>query len=227
MTDDRGTRSTLDGSVVAVIGGSGGLGAPICAALEGRGAIVLSFSRTTDPAVDLRDATAGDAVVATAIERHGRLDGVINAAGIVAFGDLVDTDDVVIEELFLVDVLGPLWLAKRVVPALADAAAAGTGGWLCNVSAVVAETPMPGMAAYSAAKAALAGAAVALRREFRRRKVRVIDVRPPHTETGLATRPLAGAAPKLPTGLDPAAVAERIVHAIESGEDDVPASAFA
>ena len=36
------------------------------------------------------------------------------AAGIVAFGDLLDTDDVVIEELFLTNAMGPMWLAKRV-----------------------------------------------------------------------------------------------------------------
>jgi NAD(P)-dependent dehydrogenase (short-subunit alcohol dehydrogenase family) len=55
---------------------------------------------------------------------HGRLDGVIVAAGIVAFGDLVDTDDVVIEELFLTNALGPMWLAKHV------ARAAGVAGIL-------------------------------------------------------------------------------------------------
>ena len=57
-------------------------------------------------------------------------------------------------------------------------------------------------------------------------QVDVIDARPPHTETGLATRPLAGSAPKMPTGLEPAAVAERIVAAIEAGETDLPSSAF-
>jgi NAD(P)-dependent dehydrogenase (short-subunit alcohol dehydrogenase family) len=63
---------------------------------------------------------------------------------------LTDTDDVVLEELFLTNVLGPLWLIKRVVPALAM-----TRGFFVNISAVVAETPMPGMVAYPASKAAL------------------------------------------------------------------------
>jgi short-subunit dehydrogenase len=211
----------LDGAVVAVVGATGGLGHPICEALERRGATVVRASRSGDVPIDLRDADAGDRLVTTVLDRHGRLDGVINAAGIVAFGDLVDTDDVVIEELFLTNVLGPLWLAKRTAPALS-----ASKGFLVNVSAVVAESPMPGMAAYSASKAALAGAAVALRRELRRQGVHVIDVRPPHTETGLATRPLAGTAPRLPTGLDPSTVAERIVVAIESDEDEVPSTAF-
>ncbi len=46
----------------------------------------------------------------------------------------------------------------------------------------------------------------------------MIDARPPHTETGLATRPLAGVAPKMADGLAPRVVAERIVVAVERGE---------
>lgn len=212
----------LDGSVIAVLGGgTGGLGAPIATALEARGATVVAVSRSSDPAVDIRDVAAGDQLLALATEQHGRLDGVVNATGIVAFGNLVDTDDVVIEELFLTNVLGPLWLTKRVAPALGEAK-----GFIVNISGVVAETPVPGMAAYSASKAALAASATALRRELRRIGVQVIDARPPHTETGLADRPLAGTAPKMPSGLDPAAVAERIVAAIEAGTDDLASSDF-
>lgn len=54
----------------------------------------------------------------------------------------------------------------------------------------------------------------------------MIDVRPPHTETGLADRAIAGTAPRLPTGLDPDAVAARIVQAIVDGETDLPSEAF-
>jgi short-subunit dehydrogenase len=211
----------LGQSVIAVLGGNGGLGTQISTVLEQRGATVVSVSRTSDPPIDIRDVDAGDRLVALATERHGRLDGVINATGIVAFGNLVDTDDVVIEELFLTNVLGPLWLVKRVVPALSD-----TKGFVVNFSGVVAEAPTAGMTAYSASKAALAASGVALHRELRRTGVQVIDVRPPHTETGLATRPLAGTAPKMPTGLDPRAVAERIVAAIEAGDHDVSSAEF-
>jgi short-subunit dehydrogenase len=215
----------LDGAVVAVVGATGGLGRAITTALAGRGAMVVRCSRSsgpdTDVVVDLRDSTAGTVLVEQARTLHGRLDGVIVAAGIVAFGDLVDTDDVVIEELFLTNAMGPMWLAKHVVPALTE-----SKGFFVNLSGVVAETPMPGMAAYSASKAAAAAATEAIRREFRRLGVTVIDVRPPHTETGLATRPLAGTAPAMPTGLEPAAVAERVVAAIERDEKVVASSDF-
>ncbi len=225
--------TTLDGAVVAVVGASGGLGAPIARRLAERGARLLLAGRRTDRldvlaidgastvALDLRDVTAGDSLVAAAQDAFGRLDGVVNAAGVVAFGALTDTDDVVLEELFLTNVLGPLWLIKRVVPALAL-----TRGFFVNISAVVAETPMPGMVAYTASKAALTGADRALFRELRRRHVRVCDARPPHTETGLAERPLAGVSPALPTGLSPERVAARIVAAIEADETEVAADQF-
>ena len=60
---------------------------------------------------------------------------------------------------------------------------------------------------------------------MRPRGISVIDARPPHTETGLAGRPLHGEPPKMRPGLDPGVVAERLVHAIEHDERDVPASA--
>ena len=223
----------LDGAVVAVVGASGGLGAPIAHRLAERGARLVLAGRRTDRldalaidgastvALDLRDVNAGDSLVAAAQDAFGRLDGVVNAAGVVAFGPLTDTDDVVLEELFLTNVLGPLWLIKRVVPVLAM-----TRGFFVNISAVVAEAPMPGMVAYSASKAALTGADRALFRELRRRHVRVCDARPPHTETGLAERPLAGVSPSLPEGLSPERVAARIVAAIEADETEVAADQF-
>jgi cyclic-di-GMP-binding biofilm dispersal mediator protein len=82
------------------------------------------------------------------------------------------------------------------------------------------------MAAYSASKAAAWAAMQAAARELRRRGIDVIDARPPHTETGLAGRAIAGTAPRMPEGLAPAAVAERIVAAIAAGERDLPAEAF-
>ena len=215
----------LNGAVVAVVGATGGLGQPIVAALAERGATVVRCSRSGGPdsdlTIDLRDSRAGDLLVAHVTAAHGRLDGVIVAAGIVAFGDLVETDDVVVEELFLTNALGPMWLAKRVAPLLGE-----SQGFFVNLSGVVAETPMPGMAAYSASKAAAAAATEAIRREFRRGKVAVIDVRPPHTETGLASRPLAGEAPRMPQGLEPSVVAERVVTAIERGDTTVASTDF-
>ncbi len=218
---------------MAVVGASGGLGSAVCAELTARGATVVAcgphperiaaagVAAAAVVELDLRDPSAGDALVAAVADLGGRLDGLVNAAGVVAFGDLVDTDDAVIEELFLTDVVGPLWLLKRVVPLLSE-----SKGFVVQLSAVVAEQPMAGMAAYSSAKAALTAADTALTRELRRKGITVCDVRPPHTETGLADRPIAGEAPRLKEGLSPSTVATAVVDAIAAGATEVPAVTF-
>lgn len=221
----------LAGARIAVIGATGALGTLLAAELAARGARLLVTGRDADRleavqaevrvVADVGDATAGDAVAAAAREHLGGLDGLVNAAGVVAFGALVDTPDEVVEELFLTNVVGPLFLLRRVLPLLEE-----SHGFVVQLSAVVAEQPLPRMAAYSASKAALSAAATALRTELRRSRVEVYDVRPPHTETGLASRPLAGEAPRLPAGKDPAAVARRVVEAIAAGEHDLGPEAF-
>ena len=60
----------------------------------------------------------------------------------------------------------------------------------------------------------------------RRKKIRVVDARPPHTETGLADHPIAGSAPRMPTGLTPESVARTICDAIDGDATDLPAGAF-
>ncbi|MGA0067069.1 MAG: SDR family NAD(P)-dependent oxidoreductase, partial [Candidatus Nanopelagicales bacterium] len=129
-------------------------------------------------------------------------------------------------ELFTLNTLAPIRLLRAALPVLRDSAAAGHDPFVAHISAIVAEQPQPGMAAYSASKAALAAYDTAAMRELRREGIRLIDIRPPHTETGLATRPLAGAAPQLPEGLPPDAVADRIVSAIREGDKELPAAAF-
>lgn len=222
----------LDGASVIVMGASGGIGRRIATQLSERGASLTLAARelaklkaigidATLVAADLRDAEAGKAVVSAALAAYGRLDGLVNAAGVVAFGSLADTDDEVIEDLFLTNVLGPLWLMRAALPALTE-----SRGFVANISGVVAEQPLAGMAAYAASKAALTAADRALARELRAAGITVTDARPPHTETGLADRPLTGVAPKLREGLQPDAVARRIIAAIIAGEREIPGEAF-
>ena len=122
------TRS-LQGAVVAVMGASGGLGSNIVRLLADRSAVLVLAGPHADrlraladevaPATsviapcDVREAHCGDVIVG-AVSEFGRLDGLINAAGVVAFGSLLETADDLIEELFLTNTLGPLWLMKRV-----------------------------------------------------------------------------------------------------------------
>lgn len=79
---------------------------------------------------------------------------------------------------------------------------------------------------YSAVKAALSTATQALARELRRQRIHMVDARPPHTETGLADRPIDRAAQPLPTGLDPDPVAVRVIDALAAGRRELPATDF-
>jgi cyclic-di-GMP-binding biofilm dispersal mediator protein len=225
-------RRSLVGAHVAVLGASGVLGRRISATLQERGATVTGVGRdpgrlgevagqASSVVGDLTDATLGDRLVEVVQQHPGRLDGVVNAAGVVAFGSLVDTPDEVIEDLFLTNVVGPLWFLRRVLPLLVE-----SRGFVAQISGVVAERPTAGMAAYSASKAALAAADVALGQELRRLGVDVVNLRVPHTETGLAGRAVFGRPPRLPEGLDPDVVAARVVDAVEAGTGTVTAADF-
>ena len=145
---------------------------------------------------------------------------VVNAVGVVAFGPVGDLSVDTMEELFLTNTFVPIMLAKAALAQM------NQGATLVNISGAIAETNLPGMAAYGASKAAVRSFDEALAREARRQKITVLDARPPHTETGLADRPVEGTAPKMATGLDPAYVARVIVDAIETGAGDLPSQAF-
>ena len=230
--------TTLPGSVVLVVGATGGLGREIARQLSAAGATLVLAGRDaarldalgipgTVVTGDLTDATAVDALVARAVLANGGLDGVVNAAGVVAFGPALRLEDAALAELFAVNTLAPIRLLRAAGDSLAASAAAGRQPFFVTLSGIVSETPTAGLAAYSASKAALAAFGQAVGRELRRSGIRVIDARPGHTETGLAARAISGTAPGFPAGLRPEAVAARIVAAIAAGERDLGSSAFA
>ncbi|OZD09778.1 short-chain dehydrogenase [Rhodococcus sp. 06-221-2] len=216
----------LDGARILVFGASGGLGGPIVEQLAQAGARLTISGRSLESAehhtvnADLTLPDSARSVVAEAVEHHGGLDGIVIAAGVVAFGSVAEVDDDTVDELLLLNYLAPLRIMREALTTLDQ------GGFVLNISAVVADKPMPNMGAYSASKAAASALVNSVRTEARKSKIRIVDVRPPHTETGLATRPIAGQAPKLPQGLTPEAVAARIVAAITDDETDVGADQF-
>lgn len=214
-----------------VAGASGGLGSAIATELYGRGWSLTLVGRSGEGlervaaeghrlVADLRSLDAVRLVVHEAHTLHGRLDAVVNATGVVAFGPISELTIDTIEELFLTNTFVPMMLATAALPLME------AGSVIVNISGVVAEQNLPGMAAYGASKAAVRSFDEALAREARRRGIRVIDARPPHTETGLAARAIAGTPPRMPRGLDPSTVARVIVDAIEADVTDLPSTAF-
>ena len=222
---------SMEGRSVLVVGATGGLGSAIAADLAGRGALLTLVSRRQDRldslavpgrrlALDLRDPEACQFAVDAAIDHCGGLDVVVNAVGVVVFGPILELSTDAMEELFLTNTFIPILLARAALAVMNE------GGVIVNMPGVIAEQNLPGMAAYGASKAAVRSFDEALSREARRRKIRVIDARPPHTETGLADHPVEGQAPKMPTGLDPSMVAATICAAIAGDTTDLPSTAF-
>jgi cyclic-di-GMP-binding biofilm dispersal mediator protein len=223
----------LQGARVLVLGGSGVLGSSIAADLTGRGSSVVLAGRDRDRlrkkaselgdlptvAFDMKVPADGRRVVEASVDALGGLDGIVNAAGVVAFGPLAELTDQTLEELVIVDFMGPLRIIRIALPYLEN-------GFVVNLTGVVAESPVAGMVAYSATKAGLSAATRGLGRELRRSNIHFLDARPPHTETGLAGRPIAGTAPRMPDGLDPVTVARVIVDGLAKGEKELATSAF-
>ena len=222
----------LRGASVLICGASGGMGGALALEMHTRGANLTLAGRDVARLAaipvpgarvvrDLRAATACEDAVRCAITHAGRLDVLVNAVGAVAFGPSSELSAEVAETLLQVNALIPMLLARAALDVISP------GGAIVNISGVIAERNYPGMAAYGASKAAVRAFDQALAREARRQRVRVLDARPPHTETGLAGRALAGAAPPLGAGLAPPAVAAAICDALEAGVRDLPSEAFA
>jgi short-subunit dehydrogenase len=227
----------LAGKRIVVIGATGGLGSLISQQLHDAGAQLVLVGRSAEklqalaiPAemftIDLLTPGSASAVITT-IAAAGPIDGLVIAHGAVAFGRTEELDDETLSALVAINQTTPMQLIRAAIAPMRDAKAAGSEPFIVTITGIVSEAPTAGLAAYSAAKAGLAAFVSVLRRELRRDGIRVLDARPPHTETELSLHPLAGQAPAFGPGLAPQAVAERIVRGIVDGEADLPSTAFA
>ena len=222
------TAVDLSGARVLVAGATGVLGAAIARALHGEGARVALAGRdegrlaalagdldgAPTAAFDALDLDRCAAVVGEAADALGGLDMLVVAVGVAAFG-AEGEDDAVTEELLTVNTMAPMALVRAALPRI------GKGGGVAVLTAILADYPTSGMAAYSASKAGLSAWLTALRPEQRRRGVAVFDVRPPHIETGLADRAIAGQAPPMKEGATVDEAVGLIVEGIRKGKREL------
>lgn len=206
----------LSGKLILVTGASGGLGREIASQIEARGGYAL---RTSGGECDISVAEDRSVITQLVVD-HGGIDGVVFASGVVGFGAHGGIPQGSVQRLIDVNTVGPLELTNDLLPHLRD------GGSIVFITGAVVDFTTAGMAAYTAAKAGLSAACPVLRRELRGRKINVIDARPPHTETGLATRAVYGEAPKMKQGLEPDVVAKRIVDAMVNDENELAPVVF-
>ena len=180
----------IDGRVVLVAGGAGGLGAPLAKAFAGRGAKLLiadidermaietaksvgGNARAT--ALDVTDTASCEAAVKLAVSTWGRLDGLMNASGVYHVGRVLDElDDEAWERTMDINVTGAFRLARAAGRVMVEQRA-GSIVTLASVSSVVAN---PRYAAYASSKAAVANLTRVLAVEWSGFGVRVNAIGP-------------------------------------------------
>ncbi|MFG2820866.1 SDR family NAD(P)-dependent oxidoreductase [Kitasatospora sp. NPDC048365] len=215
----------MDGLRLLVAGATGELGGAVAAVAADRGARVVPAGRDPDRLAAVARRTGapdtlrfdaydldGCASLATrAADLLGGLDAVLTAFGVVAFGRADEMSPEVEEHLMAVNGLAPVAVLRGALRVV------GPGGAIGAVTGIVVERPLATTAAYRASKAALAGWLDTVRLEVRPGRIGVLDVRPPHLDTGFAGRAVAGSAPHLPAGADPRPWAEAVVDGLADG----------
>ncbi|MEU1843302.1 SDR family oxidoreductase [Micromonospora sediminicola] len=180
-----------------ITGASRGLGRAFVDAALDRGDRVVAAARTITPdAVDARhgdrllalpldvtDRAAVFAAVATAVERFGRLDVVVNNAGTLSMGMIEEYTEAEARAQFEVNVFGALWVSQAVLPHLR----AQRSGHIVQVSSIAALAGFPSTGMYSASKFALEGMSEALAMEAAAFDVKVSIVQPGGYWTDLYT----------------------------------------
>jgi hypothetical protein len=184
----------LAGRSMLVTGGTKGIGFALAESFLAAGADVVVCARNEPDhlpvaggraasfvAADLRDPDQAGAVVAAAVERHGRLDIVVNNAGGAPSADAATVSPRFVEKVVALNLLAPFYVAQA---ANAVMQPQDTGGSIINIGSVAACDAQPGAAAYAAAKAGLLQLTKALALEWAPRvRVNHVTVGPVRTDS--------------------------------------------
>jgi NAD(P)-dependent dehydrogenase (short-subunit alcohol dehydrogenase family) len=176
----------FDGLVAVVTGGASGIGAAIAARLAEGGARVgvLDLADSNDERhLSVRADVSDDASVRAAVQRvvdeFGRLDIVVNNAGIGAQGTVADNDDAEWARVFDINVIGMARVARAALPHLRESPAAA----IVNTSSIAATAGLPQRALYSASKGAVLALTRAMAADHIREGIRVNCVNPGTADT--------------------------------------------
>ena len=211
--------------VALVTGASSGIGKEAALALVKAGFDVVGTSRDVSRVaplegvtfldLDVVSDTSASAAVLQAIERFGRIDVLVNNAGIGSIGAAEETSVAQAQGVFDINVFGVMRMVKEVLPHMR----AQGHGRIINLSSVQGFIPAPYMAVYGASKHAVEGYTESLDHEVREYGVRALLVEPAYTRTGFEAN---SAKPDTPVQAyaDQRHVFDRLMaEAIKDGDD--------
>ncbi|MFC6239286.1 SDR family NAD(P)-dependent oxidoreductase [Longivirga aurantiaca] len=185
------------GRVVLITGGGNGIGAATAAAIVREGGSVVLGDIVLDAAdaraaelgaaalavhLDVADAASWDSYVAEAVKRYGRIDGLVNNAGIATGHGLLDTDGAEMTRILAVNTVGPFLGIKAALPHLRES---GSGS-IVNISSCAGLAGLRSNVAYSTSKYAIRGLTKTLVHELGVMGVRINSVFPGYVDTPLS-----------------------------------------
>ena len=192
------TGDALAGRVVLVTGSSRGIGAEVAVKAAAAGATVaVHYHRSADAAMqtlarvreaggdgeafaaDIADGDQAEALVGRVIDRFGRVDGLVNNAGLTQVGPFLGIEPADWEAIIRTDLTAAFHTCRAALPSMVER---GSGS-IVNIASRLAQIGVAETAAYSAAKAGLVGLTRALAREFGPHGIRVNAVAPGVTVT--------------------------------------------
>ncbi len=218
----------IDNKVVVITGASEGIGAACASAFRRRGARLSLTARSqerlelvggSDALVtpgDLMDERTRDLVIERTLAKYGRIDILINNAGVGLYQPAHSADLASVRAMFELNIFAPLDLLQKAVPHMKG----NGGGAIVNVSSIGGKITLPWFTLYSATKYALGSMTDGLRMELRREGIHVMTVCPGYVRTGFQRHVLSGRPPDL-TGMgrkwaiSPAECAEDIARGLE------------
>lgn len=221
-------RLELEGAVVLVTGAARGIGRATVDAFVRRGATVYLGDRDRAAVDRAAEETGGRAFhvdvgardsfaafVHSALEAHGRIDVLVNNAGVMPLGGFLEQPEAIGRVTLDVNVWGLVHGMRLVLPSMI----ARGRGHIVNVASMAGRIALPGMAMYNASKFAAVGLSAAVRREYAPSGVSVSAILPSAVRTTLVDGVPLGRG--LPT-VEPERVARAIVESCETRRGEIP-----